>query len=96
MDDARCRARSCAVMQPAEFACRVCDCRAYVAVGQSRKGAGFDACAGCSLVFTAPEKLSKPPHELVTPGFAHLFVGRPRDGCGAEPEHDPPIAEHPR
>jgi hypothetical protein len=63
-------------MEPPEFACRVCDCREFVAVGQSRKGAAFYSCTGCSRVFTDPAKASKPPHELILPGIGHLIPQR--------------------
>jgi hypothetical protein len=55
------------------FQCRVCQCRDYVAVGKSRLGARFYACAGCSGVFMDPAKWSRPSHEQVTPGLAHLM-----------------------
>lgn len=63
-------------MLPAEFACRVCDCREYIAIGQSRKGAAFYSCAGCSRLFTDPVKAGRPAHELVTPSLAHLSPQR--------------------
>lgn len=55
------------------FQCRLCHCRDYVAVGKSRLGARFYACAGCSAVFMDPAKWSRPPHEQVTPGLGHLI-----------------------
>ena len=54
------------------FQCRVCGSREYVAVGKSRLGARFYACAGCSGVFMDPVRWSRPAHEQVTPGLAHL------------------------
>lgn len=55
------------------FQCRVCQSRDYVSVGKSRLGARFYACAGCSGVFMEPARWSRPPHEQVTPGLAHLM-----------------------
>lgn len=55
------------------FQCRVCQCRDYVAVGKSRLGARFYACAGCSGVFMEPAKWSRAAHEQVTPGLGHLL-----------------------
>ena len=56
-----------------EFCCRVCRARSYIAVGKSRLGAKFYACAECSAVFMTPEKFSKPPHEQLLPSMGHLF-----------------------
>ncbi len=44
-----------------------------MAVGKSRLGARFYACAGCSVVFMDPAKWSRPPHEQITPGLGHLM-----------------------
>ncbi len=55
------------------FQCRLCHYRDYVAIGKSRLGARFYACADCSVVFMDPAKWSRPAHEQVTPNFAHLM-----------------------
>lgn len=83
MDDRQRRGDAPAVDTLSAFACRVCNSREYVAVGRSRLGAPFYACAGCTRIFTDPSKASKPAHELVTPGLGHLFAGRTRP-AGAE------------
>ena len=63
----------------AELCCRVCRARTYIAVGKSRLGAKFYACASCSTVFMAPEKFSKPQHEQLTPTLGHLFLEKHSD-----------------
>ncbi|MCU0758916.1 MAG: hypothetical protein MUF07_06920 [Steroidobacteraceae bacterium] len=66
------------------FQCRVCSSPDFVAVGKSRLGAKFYACAGCSAVFMDPGKWSKPAHEQAVPGLAHLSprLDRRREGEG--------------
>jgi hypothetical protein len=74
------QARDDPPMESPGFVCRHCNSREYIAVGQSRKGATFYACAGCSGVFMDPAKFGKPAHELVTPGLGHLLVGQSKAG----------------
>jgi hypothetical protein len=74
------QARDDPAMESPGFVCRHCNSREYVAVGRSRMGATFYACAGCSGVFMDPSKYGKPAHELVTPGLGHLFVGQAKGG----------------
>lgn len=65
---------------PPAFLCRVCPSRDFVAVGKSRLGARFYACSGCSAVFMDPLRWSRPAHEQVLPGLAHLMPRPPRTG----------------
>lgn len=67
-------------MESTGFVFRHCNSREYIAVGQSRKGATFYACAGCSGVFMDPTKFGKKAHELVTPALGHLFEGQAKGG----------------
>ena len=65
-----------------EFQCRLCRSRTYVAVGRSRLGARFYACAGCSGVFMDPDRWTRPAHEQVTPGLDHLQPRAARPATG--------------
>lgn len=55
-----------------DFRCRNCNSPDFVAVGKSRLGAKFFACAGCTAVFMDPTQWSKARHEQLTPGLGHL------------------------
>jgi transposase-like protein len=58
---------------PPPIVCRLCNAHDYVSVGKSSLGAKSYACAGCTAVFMDPTKWSKPSHEQLTPGLAHLM-----------------------
>jgi len=65
-------------MTAPEYWCRLCNSRDDIAVGKSRLGIRFYACAGCSVVFMEPATWSRQAQEQITPSLAHLFVAHER------------------
>lgn len=62
----------------AQFCCRLCDAREFVAVGKTRLGARIFACSGCSVMFLDPQKFAKPAHQQLTPRMGHLIGAKRR------------------